>query len=325
MAHACFFLSQKLVLSENFSYLCKQNAKTMNRELTIDSFIDYLTHERRARPRTVETYEKHLRQFEEWLHQRDAQLGWRDVDRDLIRDWMSDRMDGGMTAKSISTRLPVLRSFFRYALRYGLLERDPAHLVETPKVPKPLPKFVREKEMDRLLDDEGWDDSLTSLRERAVLTVLYETGIRRSELCGLNDADVDLSAMQMRVTGKGDKTRVVPFGPEVADAISRYREARDREQGGADGALFLNTKGQRITGFTVWHIVHNQLSRVTTLRQRSPHVLRHSYATALLNHGAQIEGVRRLLGHASLEATEIYTHATFEQLRRAYEKAHPRE
>ncbi len=297
----------------------------MQRELTIEAFIDYLTHERRAQPRTVETYEKHLRQFEQWMHRRDETLTWRDVDRDMIREWMTDRMDDGLTAKSISTRLPVLRSFFRYALRYGLLERDPAHLVETPKVPKPLPMFVREKEMDSLLDDTAWDDSLRSLLQRAVVTMLYETGLRRSELCSLNNSDIDLQQLQLRVTGKGNKTRVVPFGQELADAIAAYQQERDRLQQSDGDALFLGMRGRRISGRVVYQMTHDALTTVTSLPRRSPHVLRHSYATALLNHGAQLEGVRRLLGHANLDATEIYTHATFEQLRQTYTHAHPRQ
>ena len=297
----------------------------MRRELTIEAFIDYLRHEQRAQPLTVQTYERHLKAFEQWLKQQDETLGWGDVDRDLIRQWMSDAMERGMKAKSLRSRLPALRSFFRFALRNRLIDKDPSHLVDAPKAPKPLPMFVREKEMDTLLDDSPADDTLRQLLTRAVMTLLYETGLRRGELCSLNNADVDLQQMQLRVTGKGNKTRVVPFGPEVAEAIARYQEARDREQDADDDALFLNTRGQRITGISVWRIVHKALTQVTSLPKRSPHVLRHSYATALLNHGAQIESVRRLLGHASLEATEIYTHATFEQLRKTYEKAHPRE
>jgi len=297
----------------------------LQKELTIEAFIDYLTHEQRAQPQTVSTYESHLRHFQQWMQQQDESLTWNDVDTDMIREWMSTRMDEGMKAKSIKARLSALRSFFRFALRRQLVKTDPSHLVASPKVPKPLPMFVREKEMDSLLDDTAWDESLKSLLQRAIVTMLYETGLRCGELCSLNNADVDTVQMQLRVTGKGDKTRVVPFGRELADAVVAYQQERDRRQQADGDALFLSTRGRRISRRAVYQLTHDALSTVTSLPRRSPHVLRHSYATAMLNHGAQLEGVRRLLGHANLDATEIYTHATFEQLRRAYKKAHPRE
>lgn len=289
-----------------------------------DRFLDYLRYERNKSPLTVQTYERSLRAFETFFKSLDSTLDWTTVDADVIRDWMADMLDGGAKATSVKTALSAVRSFYRFALSRRLVERDPAHLVEGPKKSKPLPQFVREGEMDRLFDDIGWDDTLESVRARTILIMLYETGIRVSELSGLNDDDVDFQTSQLKVTGKRDKQRIVPFGTELSETLRQYIRLRDDSLPGHGEGLLLTDKGQRMTRHQVYSVVHRYLSLVTTLKKRSPHVLRHSFATAMLNNGAGLESVKKLLGHESLVTTEIYTHTTFEQLKRIYKEAHPR-
>jgi integrase/recombinase XerC len=178
--------------------------------------------------------------------------------------------------------------------------------------------------MDELLDEQHWTEEYNNVRARTIILMFYETGIRLAELVGLDDADVDLAAMQLKVTGKRNKQRIVPFGEELAAALRDYVARRDQELVRQSPALFLDRKGERIGRSAVQHIVKTHLTGFTTLKKRSPHVLRHSFATAMLNNGAGLESVKKLLGHESLETTEIYTHTTLEQLKRVYNEAHPR-
>ena len=293
--------------------------------MMIDQFLNYLRYERNASPQTVQTYEVGLREFESYISFRDNGLSLQAVDTDLIRDWMESLMDKGNSASTINKKLSALRSFYRFALKRGLVERDPAHGVTGPKKSKPLPQFLREGEMDRLLDQLEWDDKFNNVRARTILLLFYEAGLRRSELTGLNDADVDFSQRQLKVTGKRNKQRIIPFGEELAEALSRYVTVRNEQFGEReDGAMFLSDKGRRMTGDQVYGIVRKYLTMVTSLKKRSPHVLRHTFATAMLNNGAGLESIKNLLGHESVNTTEIYAHTTFEQLKRIYKEAHPR-
>ncbi len=292
--------------------------------MMINQFLDYLRYERNASPQTVQTYEESLRAFESYLTFRDNELSMDSVDTDLIRDWMESLMDKGNSASTINKNLSALRSFYRFALRRELVKKDPAHAVTGPKKSKPLPQFLREGEMDRLLDGLEWDSSFNNVRARTILLLFYEAGLRRSELIGLDDKDIDFEAAQLKVTGKRNKQRIVPFGAELAEALKNYKAKRQEEFGETNGALFLSDKGERISGAMVYQIVRKYLSMVTSLKKRSPHVLRHTFATAMLNNGAGLETIKSLLGHESVSTTEIYTHTTFEQLKRIYKEAHPR-
>ena len=292
--------------------------------MMINQFLDYLRYERNSSPQTVQTYEESLRAFESYLTFRDNGLSLDSVDTDLIRDWMESLMDKGNSASTINKNLSALRSFYRFALRRGLVMKDPAHAVTGPKKSKPLPQFLREGEMDRLFDGLEWDGSYNNVRARTILLLFYEGGLRRSELVGLDDKDIDFEAAQLKVTGKRNKQRIVPFGAELSEQLKNYMAARREEFGETSGALFLSDKGERISGDQVYQIVRKYLSMVTSLKKRSPHVLRHTFATAMLNNGAGLETIKSLLGHESVSTTEIYTHTTFEQLKRIYKEAHPR-
>ena len=292
--------------------------------MMINQFLNYLRYERNASPQTVQTYEESLREFESYLSLRDNGLFIETADADLIRDWMESLMDKGNTASTINKKLSALRSFYRFSLKRGLVEKDPAHVVTGPKKSKPLPQFLREGEMDKLLDQLEWGNDYKDVRARTILLLLYEAGLRRSELTGLNDSNIDFNERQLKVTGKRNKQRIIPFGEELAEALSKYIAMRDEQFENSEGAVFLDDKGGRITGAQVYNIVRKNLSLVTSLKKRSPHVLRHSFATAMLNNGAGLESIKNLLGHESVSTTEIYTHTTFEQLKRVYKEAHPR-
>lgn len=290
----------------------------------ISLFLDYLRYERNRSPLTVARYERTLRDFQQYFQEKDSEITWETVDADLIRGWMETLIDKGNKATSVNADLAALRSFFRFAMARNLVSRNPAYNVAGPQKQKPLPQFVKEAEMDKLLDQQEFNDNYLDVRARTIILLLYEAGLRRSELVGLDDKDVDFDTHQLKVTGKRNKQRYIPFGEELELTLKHYIEVRNEQVPRQSTALFLNRHGGRITGDQVYQEVRTQLSKVTFMKKRSPHVLRHSFATALLNHGAGLENVRQLLGHESLQTTEIYTHTTFEQLRQVYKDAHPR-
>ncbi len=290
----------------------------------IEEFLDYLQQERRRSPLTVKSYREDLVSFETFFKTLDQNLTWETVDGDVIRQWMESLMDEGKKASTVNQCLSALRSCYRFALSRAMVTRDPARRVTGPKKQKPLPQFLKENEMDRLLDETEWEDTLEDTRARTIIMMFYETGVRLAELVGLDDGDVDFANRQLKVTGKGSKQRIVPFGDELKQMLDRWIKVRNYEVERKSTALFVSDKGDRIARGKVGQVVRSHLARVCTLKKLSPHVLRHTFATSLLNHGAGIESVRRLLGHESVSTTEIYTHTTFEQLKRVYEDAHPR-
>ena len=292
--------------------------------MMINEFLNYLKFERNRSDLTIKNYGEDLRAFKEFYGNLEGCHSWKSVDSDIIRDWMESMMDKGNNATSINRRLSALRSFYRFALARKLVDKDPVHGVTGPKKGRPLPQFLKENEMDRLLDAESWTESFEDVRDRMVIMTFYETGIRLSELIGLDDSMVDFSNRQLKVTGKRNKQRVIPFEEELLATLRDYMKCRDKEVNRQSEALFVSAKGRRMTSSQVREAVRKNLSKVCTLKKRTPHVLRHTFATAMLNNKAGIESVKKLLGHESLSTTEIYTHTTFEQLKREYYSAHPR-
>lgn len=296
--------------------------------MIVEDFLRYMLAEREASPRTVKTYQDALSDYVTYLKKVDDDMNLEDADSDIIRSWVEDMMDRGHKATYTCKKLSAVKSLYRYALRQGIMKKDPAHSVSGPKKEKVLPTFLKEAEADKLFDQLEWDmDDIRDVRARTLLLLLYSTGIRRAEVVALRDRDVNLLTHEMKVTGKRRKQRIVPLGGEISAELQRYTKLRDEEIPATDAteALFRNDKGKQMTGDNVYAIVHKYLSRVTTQKKRSPHVLRHSFATAMLNHEAKLGGVQKLLGHESLDTTQIYTHVTFEELKRSYSKAHPRE
>ena len=296
--------------------------------MIVEDFLRYMLAEREASPRTAKTYQDALSDYVTYLKKVDNDMNLEDADSDIIRSWVEDMMDRGHKATYTCKKLSAVKSLYRYALRQGIMKKDPAHSVSGPKKEKVLPTFLKEAEADKLFDQLEWDmDDIRDVRARTLLLLLYSTGIRRAEVVALRDRDVNLLTHEMKVTGKRRKQRIVPLGGEISAELQRYTKLRNEEIPATDAteALFRNDKGKQMTGDNVYAIVHKYLSRVTTQKKRSPHVLRHSFATAMLNHEAKLGGVQKLLGHESLDTTQIYTHVTFEELKRSYSKAHPRE
>ena len=290
----------------------------------IDRFVDYLRFEKGRAILTVDSYRRALENFQNYFTRLSDGITWQTVDTDIIRDWMENMMDKGNSSASINRRLSALRSFYRYAMARGLVSKDPAYGVVGPKKEKTLPYFVKESQMDNLLDEANWGVSYEDLRNRMILMVFYETGVRLSELVGLNDNSISWPEKVLRVIGKRNKERVVPLGDKLLRELTDYVSVRDCCVERRSNALFLTKDGERAKPAQVRFMVERNLRKFCTLKKVSPHVLRHTFATAMLNHGADLESVKRLLGHESLTTTEVYTHVTFEQLKREYKTAHPR-
>ena len=288
-----------------------------------ESFLEYLSLERNYSDKTVASYGTDIAKFEEYFKGVDESLDFTVVDGDIIRGWIVKLMDEGYEAASVNRKLSSLRSFYRYLLRRKLVEADPTQKVVGPKRKKPLPVFVKEADMDELLDAVDFGTGFKASRNRLIIEMFYETGMRLSELVGLNDRDVDFSASVIKVTGKRNKQRLIPFGGELKEDMLAYLSLRDDYAADAS-AFFVGKGGKRIERNAVYLLVKRYLSKVVMLKKKSPHVLRHSFATSMLNNNAELEAVKELLGHESLKTTEIYTHATFEELKKVYEQAHPR-
>lgn len=292
--------------------------------LNVDKFLDYLSSELNRSQQTVESYRDDLKHFEKFAKDLSDSFSWETVDSDMVRDWMESMMDKGNSAATVSRRLSALKTFYRFALARHYVESDPVYSIKGPKKEKPLPQFVKESEMDELLDRQAWGDDYNNVRARTIIILFYETGMRLSELVNLDDKDVNFVTSEIKITGKGNKQRIVPFGDELKNTLLEFRRLRDASVEVKTPALVVSDKGTRMSPSKVQDIVRSNLSRVCSLKKKSPHVLRHSFATAMLNHHVGIENLKKLLGHASISTTEIYTHTTFEQLKRVYNEAHPR-
>ena len=293
--------------------------------MLIKAFLEYLLLERNYSERTISSYGADLREFEDYLKKTDAELDFTKVHADHVRGWIANLMDNGKAATYVNRKLSSLRSFYRFLLRRKEVTVNPMVKIVGPKKKKPLPSFVREKDMDRLLDELSFGEGFEGCRDRIILELFYATGMRLSELIGLNDVDVDFSARLIKVTGKRNKQRLIPFGDELAEDLLIYIKVRNETLPKKEtDAFFVCKSGKRMYPMQVYRLVKRNLSKVVTLKKRSPHVLRHTFATAMLNDNAELKAVQELLGHESLATTEVYTHATFEELKKVYEQAHPR-
>lgn len=269
-----------------------------------------------------------MKEFERFYLGLDSELDWNSIDADVVRQWEVSIMERGNKASSVGRRLSALRTFYRFLMKRKMVTKDPAHLVRAPKKDKTLPGYVREEEMNHLFDGGFFDASFKGVRDKTILLTFYSTGIRLSELTGLRLPDFDVNQMQLKVTGKRNKQRLVPFGVELCDSMREYLSIRGQfcsERGFSTDVLFVDERaGGEMSPSGVREMVKRYLSLVTTRQKRSPHVLRHSFATSMLNHHADLQSVKELLGHESLSTTEVYTHTSFEELKEVYKHAHPR-
>lgn len=292
--------------------------------LLTDSFLDYLRYERNYSDDTVKAYGEDIRQFQEFGGEDVGLQSPSEVVVDVVREWMIHLMNLGYATTSVNRKLSSLRSYYKYLLRKGEVKVDPLRKITGPKNKKNLPVFVKESEMNRLLDDEDFGEGFEGCRDHLVIAMFYATGMRLSELIGLDDGDVDFAASVIKVTGKRNKQRLIPFGEELRAEMEAYVKQRDESVPVRSGAFFVRKTGERLYPNVVRKIVMRNLSKVVTVKKRSPHVLRHTFATSMLNHEAELGAIKELLGHESLATTEIYTHTTFEELKKVYNQAHPR-
>lgn len=288
-------------------------------------FLQHIRTERRLAAKTVETYDECLKLFIRFIRNADSGAELCDVNTETVRDWMEWLMDQGRSAAYVNKNLAALRTFYKFCYAQGYVKVDPVHTLRGPKKEKRLPTFLKESELERLLDLLGENtDDIKVMRTRTIIYIFYATGLRAAELISLDDDMVNFVTKEIKITGKRDKQRVIPFAHETEDVLRQYITLRDAVIERTDGALFVTDKGQRMNYGQVRKIVRDALSLVTTSGKRSPHVLRHTFATAMLNHDANLEAIKKLLGHQSLDTTEIYTHTTFEKLKEVYNEAHPR-
>ncbi len=293
--------------------------------MIVDKFLQFIRVERRLSESTVETYTVTLRLFRDYLAGLPEPRELVAADSDNIRDWITLLMEEKHSAAYVNRSLVALRTFFKFCLLSGEIVVDPVRTITGPKKPKRIPQFIDEKDMDKLLSQlEEQTDDFNIVRARTIIYILYLTGLRASELLSLDDNMIDFVNKEIKATGKRNKQRIIPFAQELQDVVCSYLALRDEKIERIDNALFVGNKGKRLTYGQLRKIVKENLSLVSTMKKLSPHLLRHTFATSMLNHDANLESIQKLLGHQSLNATEIYTHTTFEQLKRIYNEAHPR-
>lgn len=286
-----------------------------------EGFIQYIQYEKRYSPHTVLAYRHDLDQFFGYLSERYGVKEANEVTHAMVRSWLVELMGEGIVPRSINRKLTTLKSFFRYLVRNGLIGVNPMAKVISPKTSKRLPVFIEKEKMELVFSGVDFGEGYPGLRNRVIIELFYATGMRLSELVNLKDTDIDLANGTIKVLGKRNKERLIPFGHFVKGLLVAYLAEKQKFD---SEYLFLTDKGKRIYPRMVHRIVTGILSRVTTLDKKSPHVLRHTFATHLLNNGAELNAVKELLGHANLSATQVYTHNTIEKLKKVYKQAHPR-
>lgn len=289
----------------------------------IQSFFSFIEFEKRYSPNTLLAYKTDIEQFQVFLNQFKIEVAA--ASHFYIRSWMVELMKDGNTARSVNRKISSLKSLYKFLLRKEVIKSNPMAKVITPKMGKKLPVFVEEKSMERLLTQVSFADDIFGERDKLIIELLYATGMRRSELCNLKDSDIDSWNCQLKVLGKGNKERLIPLHPALLAKVNHFISKRVSTLTEYEFPfIFFGKKLQPIKDYEIYSIVKQNLAAVTTLDKKSPHVLRHSFATHLLNEGADINAVKEILGHANLAATQVYTHNTIEKLKNVHKQAHPR-
>jgi integrase/recombinase XerC len=290
-----------------------------------ESFLDYLKFEKRYSDHTILSYGTDLDQFERYCDEEGKGGDLSKTDARLIRSWVISLMESGQDARTVNRKISTLKSFYKYMMRQQHIHINPMDKVLRPKLSKKLPSFVEADKMDLLLDGYDFGEDFGGIRNRLIIEMFYITGMRQAELIGLEDGSIDLNQQNIKVTGKRNKQRIVPFDSAYLEVIRRYIELRNKQFPERDVPnLFLTDRGRPLYPKFVYKVVNSYLRFVTTMEQRSPHILRHTFATHMLNRGADLNAIKEILGHANLSATQVYTHNTFEKLVTIYKQAHPR-
>jgi len=291
-----------------------------------EEFIRHLALERRYSAHTTKAYTRDLAQFELYLEVCYEVMQASEAKQTYIRSWLVSLMDQGLSSTTIARKLSTVKSFYNYLQREGVIANNPAHSLQAPKAPQRLPNFVDQQGMQNLFDSEDiYPEGFSGLRDRLMLTFLYEMGIRVAELMSIKDTDIDISRKQIRIIGKRNKERLIPFGEQLLQYWKGYQKVRSQEFNVlTEVSAFVTDKGQKLYPKFVYRKVNYYLGQVSTLEKRSPHVLRHTFATHMLNNGADLNAIKTLLGHSSLAATQVYTHNSIDQLKNIHKHAHPR-
>jgi len=288
------------------------------------SFINYLSFEKRSSAHTITAYKKDLEQFFQYINEQyliqEPQL----VQQSYIRSWIAYLMEKGISAKAINRKLSSIRSFYTYLLKQGKIDKNPVTKIIAPKIPKRLPVFVPKNSIEELFEGNLFSNDYIGKRNELIFEIFYCTGIRLSELVNIKHHDIDFYNKTLKILGKRNKERIIPLNEALVDKINEFIKLTKNNINTTENYLFLTEKGKKIYPRLVYKIVNNYLSKVATITQKSPHVLRHTFATHMLENGADINAIKELLGHSSLSATQIYTHNTIEKLKSVYKKAHPR-
>lgn len=293
----------------------------------ISTFLDFMEHEKRCSPHTLRSYRVDLNSFNQYLEKHHLNPEVICTQPRLIRSWVVELLDSGMGTRSVNRKISALKSYYKYLIRLGFIETNPMNKVLSPKSPHKLPGFVEKDGMNELLNHIEFGKDFKGVRNKLLIDCLYQTGIRLSELIGLKDKDIDSYELSMRVLGKRNKERIVPITGSLKDLIECYKQLRNEEFKCVERKeeyFLLTDKGKKLYPKFVYRVVHSYLEMVTTIDRKSPHILRHTFATHMLNSGADLNAIKELLGHANLSATQVYTHNTFEKLKKAYKQAHPR-
>ena len=289
-----------------------------------ESFTNYLRYEKRTSPHTVVAYKKDLDQFVCFIAEMVGEFDVNKVDSKLVRTWIVSLMEKQLSPRSVNRKVSTVKAFFRFLMKEKIVETNPAVNLPLPKVRKKLPGFVEEESLHHLLDDGFFPGDFRGVRDKLIVALLYATGIRLAELMQLKGSSFDTKNYLIKVLGKRQKERIIPYPREMNNLLFEYLEIRNREIGYFPDILLVTEKGKPVYEKLIYRVVKKSLEYVTSFEQKSPHVIRHSYATHLLNKGADLNAVKELLGHSSLAATQIYTHTTFEKLHDIYKQAHPR-
>ena len=290
--------------------------------MLIDQFIAYIQAEKRFSPLTVEAYRRDMNQFVDFMRDAFEMDDLTQVKTTMVKSYVVHLKDEGLVNRSINRKMSTLRTFYKYCLRENLVEKSPMTGIKALKLPKTLVKFVTETDINKV--SFGDEADFATVRDRLLFEMLYQTGMRQAELRGLTDGDVDKMDMQLKIHGKRNKDRLVPLSKEMIALIDQYQAMRDATFTNKAERLLLNDKGEEMTPSFVYNKVHHMLEGVTTLKQKSPHVLRHTFATHLLDEGASLVAIQKLLGHEDLATTQIYAHNTIEQLKKIHKQAHPK-